>query len=137
MRKILLAFLAVCIVGVFSSVKAENYTGRLSTFTVASGTHSFVSVYPNVAGGMLIDKLTFSTTSPIVTPVLIGVYDHATSTITAAVDAYWVMIGTGTSVLNGGLDINYPAHNPLKLTNPGFFKAQDRSETIYMNIQYR
>lgn len=137
MRKFLLAL--IVFVACVSIAKAGSYTAILSSYTVTSGSTSFTGEFPSIDGGVLIDKIILSTTNQITSPLAIGIYDVATSTYEATANSYIVM--SGSSPYAPGQNqvvIDYPAHNPLKLSDPGFYKANgDTTHAVHINVQYR
>jgi hypothetical protein len=139
MKKLLIVALFCAVVGFVSNASADNYVVALTSYTVDAPTTTFAATYPTIEGGVLIDKLVISTTDTITAPLLIGIYDTATSTALATVDAYYVLIGTTTtSDIGQTLQVDYPYYNALKLSNPGFFKADgDATKKVWVDIQYR
>lgn len=137
MKKLLMSL--IVFVGFVGIACADNYTVTLTSFVKTTDATTFNADAPNIAGGVIIDKIQFCSTNTITTPLLIGVYDLATTTYTATLDAYWVLTGSNTYLPAGqSLTIDYPYYNPLKLTNPYFFKADgDTSHAVQMNLQYR
>ena len=133
---LLLGVIALSFVGIAQA--GNNYVATLSSFTVASDTTTFATLYPQISGGAVIDKLVFSTTNTISTPILIGLYDTCTSTTAATVDGYWIITGSNTFGGSNSVTIDYQYYNPLSVQNPGFFKADGNTgNKVYMNIQYR
>lgn len=142
MKKLLFAVMAILIAGMYSVVKADSYAVILTSYTVGSNTTTFAATYPQVGGGVLIDKVMFVTTTAVTTPLLIGVYDNATSTTAANVSGviqYYLISSSQTTGMGGNTCmVDYPAHNPLRLKNPAFFKADaDTTHGVYMSLIYR
>lgn len=135
MKKLIFTLIASLFLA--GSVMAKNYSVVLETYTVLSDTTNFAATYPNIAGGAMIDKIVFTTTNTISTPVLITAYDTATSTTAASVDGYWVLSGTTTTGSNT-VEMDYPYANPLIYTKPGFFSNTSKATVkVYMTIIYR
>lgn len=132
-------FCLMLFLGIAGLVKAEDYTVNLSSYVLTGGATSYLATYPNIAGPVMIDKLIFTTTGTLTTPMLLGIYDTSRTTTTASLAAYFVIGTTSTAVGSAHtLVIDYPYYNPLKLVDPAFFKADgDISYRVYLNVQYR
>ena len=121
---------------------AGNYTVVLSSFDITTDSTTFETLYPNIAGGVAIDKIVLCTTHTVTTPILIGIYDKGDDTTTATNDFYAILAGTSAVVGSGCLGnqtiIEFPANNPLIMTNPAFYKADgDTTHKIHISVQYR
>ena len=121
---------------------AGNYTVVLSSYDVTHSSTAFDALYPNIAGGIAIDKIVLCTTNTVTTPILIGIYDTATSTTLATNDFYCILAGTSAVVGSGTQGnmtvIDFPPNNPLVLTDPAFYKADgDTTHIVRMTVQYR
>ncbi len=144
MKKLFFMFLVgMFLIGIGGQAFALNYSVALTTFAAdnnAGAVVSFAAEYPNVDGGIHIRKIVFTTTNSIAVPVLIRVYDTATSTTAATIDGYWVFTGTNTSSPgNHTYEIDYPKEESAGLfyTDPGFYS--DTAQTtvkIYMTLIY-
>jgi len=125
MRK-LIASICALIMLVCVPVIAQDYTVELSTYPVAA--YSALASYPNISGGAKIDQIVISNNGAV--SQVVSIYDTASSTTTAAL-AFEVYIGTYSEV-----EIDYPKHNPLTLSNLGANKS-DATGGCQLNIQYR
>lgn len=143
MKKLMFMLMAVLLLGgIGGPAYAQNYSVALTTFQAdnnGGAVVSFAATYPNIAEGIKIRKLIFESTNVITTPVLIRVYDTATSTTAASIDGYWVLSGTNAVNGNNRLEVDYPQDDPgaLFYTDPGFYS--DTAQTtvkVYMTIIY-
>ncbi len=143
MKKILSALFIAVLLCVGVEVYAEHYSGILSTYTVAGKTTPFAATYPTIAGGIKIDSIVFKTTDTLSEPILISVYNNATSTTIAAAtanadDGYWVLNASSTA--NGVQLLSppevYPYHNPRVYTNPGFYIKSGGGSAVPLKIIY-
>jgi len=132
-------FMIVGLLFLVGAVQAKNFTVSLTTFVPSNASGSaedFLSEFPNISGGAKIDKLIFTTTNTITSPILITAYDTAKTTQAATIDGYWVMPETSSATHT--LVIDYPAHNPLIYTNPAFVSnTAAATATILLTIIYR
>lgn len=136
-----IALLASCV----SMSMADVYSGILSTYTITGSTVAWATVYPQIRGGALIDKLVFVATQPIGAPILISAYNESDSTTNATMSnmPYFIMLGTGSggatyNTESNRLTVDFPPHNPLKVNNISFIKADgNTSTTVYCTIIYR
>ena len=144
MKKIFIVLFAMLFC-VAAKVNADSYSTVLTTYTVGSNTTTFASNFPNIAAGIEIDKLTFSTTEALSAPILISVYNNATSTTIAGATAnadqgFWVLPSspTVTGAQQTSRTYEYPYYNPRAYTNPAFYmKANGTGKKVYLDIDYR
>jgi len=142
MKGLLKVVMIVALVFAPMMAGAQNYTVVLSSFDITTDTTTFEAMYPNIAGGVAIDKIILNTTNTVTTPILIGVYDTGDTTPTATADMYLILAGTSAVVGSGCLGnqtiVDFPANNPLVLTNPTFYKADgDTTHKIRIDVIYR
>jgi len=124
---IVLSILIMC-----QGLLAGDYTVALSTHNPTSGVADFANGgYPNIAGGAKIDKIILTNGSVNTVSQVIVLYDTCTSSMTATVSQTYDLPAS-----TGAVTIDYPAHNPLVLTNLGI-KKSSASSAVNVNIQYR
>jgi len=110
----------------------DDYTVALSTHNPTSGVVDFANGgYPNIAGGVKIDKIILTNGILNTVSQVITIYDTCTSSMTATVAQTYDLAAS-----TGPVTINYPAHNPLILRNLGIKKSSATS-AVNVNIQYR
>lgn len=150
MKKLVLSLIVGLAIFACKEARADHYSAALSTFTVASNTTTFATLYPNITGAIEVTYVSLETASTCTGPsdavFLVGVYDNCTSTTAATDDYYFSVVGsTATSEsahVSGSKSYTFPSSSPLRLTNPGFYLKSSPnlaagSDTVYINVHYR
>jgi len=132
MFKSIILLIILSIIGISQIGIAGDYTVALSTHNPTAGATDFTNGgYPNIAGGVKIDKIILTNGILNTVAQVITIYDTCTSSITAtAAQTYDLAASTGP------VTVNYSAHNPLILRNMGMKKSSATS-AVNVNIQYR
>ena len=116
MKKFLKAMAVMIVLCAFAGfIQAGDYTVSLSTYSATGGSDFALAGYPNIAGGMRIDKIIISNSGATVQTI--DWYDSATSTSTA------VLAGTAVIASTGTLIIDFPSSNPPQYRNLAIKKS--------------
>ena len=132
-KRFMLSFLiaSLLMVGFVLPVVADDFTVALSTYDVTGSTTDFAAgSYPQVANGLVIDKIEFTNLGA--TQQTITMYDDATSTSTASACGTYGIVATAGEMIT----VDWPYYNPLKVRNLAV-KKSSASSVVHMNIQYR